>query len=326
MRVLVTGCGGFLGREIVHQLLARGDTVVGVSRRRYADLEMAGIEHRQGDLTNREFCRSSICDVDGVIHTAAVAGIWGPWSHFHSINYLATVNVVDACREASIRKLIYTSSPSVTFDGEHQRNVDESVPYPTKWLCHYPQTKAMAEKWVLQSNESGILYTVALRPHLIWGNDDPHLIPRIIAKAQSGRLRIVGDGENMVDTVHVTNAAAAHLDALDADPVIAGGRAYFIAQEEPVNCWQWIGQICELAGVKPPTKRISFQAAYLLGATFETVYRLTGRQSEPPMTRFVSSQLAKDHFFDISSAKERLGYRVRITMQQGFDRLGAAKQ
>ncbi len=162
---------------------------------------------------------------------------------------------------------------------------------------------------------------------MIWGKDDPHILPRLIARAKSGRLRIVGDGTNKVDTVHVTNAAAAHLCAIDAlanDPDQAAGRSYFIAQDEPVNCWDWIAEVCEIAGVRPPSKRISHAAANRIGIALETIFKLIGKKSEPPMTRFVAAQLAKDHYFDITAAKTRLGYKPIVTMQQGLDELRQA--
>lgn len=327
MRVLVTGCGGFLGSEIVRQLLDRGEQVIGISRGVYPDLEGRGMTHRQGDLTDAAFTARSFGDVDAVVHTAAVAGVWGPWQHFYSINKVATDQVIDACQRNGIDRLVFTSSPSVTFNGDDQRGVDESEPYPDKWLCHYPHTKALAEQAVLASHQPGKLHTLALRPHLIWGDDDPHIIPRLLDRARSGRLRIVGDGKNRVDTVHVVNAAAAHLDALDAlgnDPERAGGRAYFIAQDEPVDCWEWISQICRIGGVEPPRRSISYRGARAIGATLESIYRITGRKSEPPMTRFVAAQLARDHYFDISAAKSRLGYHVRVTMAEGLDSLRRA--
>ena len=324
MRVLVTGCGGYLGSEIVRQLIRRGDQVVGISRGYYPELVNDGMEHRRGDLTDAAFTSASVSGVDAVVHTAAVAGVWGPWDHFYQINTRATEHVIAACRSSKIPTLVFTSSPSVTFDAEHQSGVDESVPYAKRWLCHYPHTKAIAEQAVLAAHQPGTLHTVALRPHLIWGEHDPHILPRLIARARSGRLRIVGNGKNLIDTVHVANAAGAHLDAIDAligSPTDSGGRAYFIAQNEPVNCWDWISQICRLAGVDPPTKRISFKSAYRLGSALEAVYRITGRRAEPPMTRFVAAQLAYDHYFDVSEAQSRLGYRVRVTMSEGLKAL-----
>ena len=324
MRVLVTGCGGFLGSEIVRQLRGRGDEVIGISRREYPELVQLGMQHKKGDLVDLEFCLSAIHRCDAVVHTAAVASVWGPWKHFYEINTVATENVIKACQAAKIRTLVFTSSPSVTFNGSDQSGISETEYYPSRWLCHYPHTKALAEQAVLKANQEDILHTVSLRPHLIWSEDDPHIIPRLIERAKSGRLRIVGDGKNVVDTVHVVNAAAAHLDALDtlsSHPRDAAGRAYFITQDDPVNCWHWISQLCELHHVEPPQKKISFRLAWRIGAMLETLYRTTGRRSEPPMTRFVAAQLAKDHFFDISSAKQRLGYRIRLTTDEGLQRI-----
>ena len=330
MNVLVTGCGGFLGSEIVRQLLRRGDHVTGVSRREYPDLVKRGMTPLRGDLTHKEFVTESLQNMDAVVHTAAVAGVWGRWDHYFKTNVLATQHVIAACQASQIKQLIFTSSPSATFSGDHQSGVDEREPYPEpgQFLCHYSHTKALAEQAVLAADDPGGLRTVSLRPHLIWGPGDPHLMPRVLEKARSGRLRIVGDGTNRIDTVHVINAAAAHLDALDAiakRPDQVSGRAYFIAQDEPIDCWDWIRQICELGGVEPPCRSISFSAAYRIGTAFEFLYRTTGRQSEPPMTRFVAAQLAKDHYFDISAAKERLGYHARVSMAQGWRDLQSAR-
>lgn len=327
MHVLVTGCGGFLGSEIVRQLIERGDQVRGLGRNDYPTLVERGMELVRGDVRDAATVSAACRGVDAVIHTAAKAGIWGPWDEYYQTNTVATQHVIAGCKQQNVGVLVYTSSPSVTFDGEHQRGIDESAPYPQRWLSAYPQTKALGERAVLSAHCPKTLHTAALRPHLIWGEGDPHLFPRLIARARSGRLRIVGDGTNVIDTVHVENAAAAHLNALDqlsdeasaSSPV--GGRAYFITQDEPVKCWEWIGTILEIAGVEPVEKRISFRAAWSVGAVLEQVYRLAGWRQEPPMTRFVAAQLAKDHYFDITAARELLGYRPAVSNAAGIARL-----
>ena len=169
----------------------------------------------------------------------------------------------------------------MTFDGLDQSGVNETVPYASKWLCHYPHTKALAEMAVIDAHQPGRLSTVALRPHLIWGEDDPHLFPRLLQRAREKRLVIVGAGVNIVDSVHVINAAGAHLDALDSlvrSDGDTGGRPYFITQDEPVECWQWISDVCQIGGVDPPQRRISFRAAYAVGAALEVAFRASPTQ------------------------------------------------
>lgn len=327
MKALVTGGGGFLGQYIVEQLVARGDQVRNVSRSYYSELDALGVESIQGDLRDPQTAANACQGVDVVFHTAAVAGIWGPWDHYHGINTLATHNIVSGCLTHHVPKLVFTSSPSVTFDGSDQRGVDESAPYPARWLCHYPHTKALAEQHVLEANDTNGLMTCSLRPHLIWGPRDRHLIPRLLERARSGKLRRVGDGANMVDMIYVENAAMAHLQAADGlepgAPVC--GRAYFISQGEPVNCWDWINQILGLAGLPPMTKSISFRTAWRIGASMEAAYGLLRLKSEPRMTRFLAAQLAKDHYFDIRRAVDDFGYHPHVSTEEGMQRLAACQ-
>ncbi|MFC1758757.1 NAD-dependent epimerase/dehydratase family protein, partial [Planctomycetota bacterium] len=319
---LVTGAGGFLGRYIAEQLLARGESVRGLARGDYPELRDAGIEMVRGDVRDVKQVSDACEGVDVVYHVAAIAGIWGPWERFHSINTIGTQNVISGCRKHGVRRLVFSSSPSVTFDGTDQRGVDESVPYPTTWLCHYPQTKALAECAVLAANDDSLM-TCALRPHLIWGPRDQHLIPRLIDRARSGKLRIVGDGKNLVDMIYVENAAAAHLMAADAMEPGANvcGRAYFISQDQPVNCWEWMNEILALVGLGPITRRISYKSAWAIGRVMEVAYRLMRIESEPRMTRFLAAQLATSHYFDISAAKRDFGYRPQISSEEGMRRL-----
>jgi nucleoside-diphosphate-sugar epimerase len=313
--VLVTGYGGFLGSSLCRKLLDAGYRVRGLARNPYPSLARLGVECVQGDACDANACRLAVQDMDVVIHTAALAGVWGRRRDYEAINIRATDNLLDASRDAGVRAFVYCSSPSVTFDGQPQSNIDESVPYPTRWLCDYPRTKAIAEQNVLSVNQPDRLATCALRPHLIWGQDDPHLIPRVISKCKSKRLRCVGDGRNLIDTVHVDSAAEAHFLAMKAllgPKTEAAGRAFFITDGEPIACWDWISLILEYADLKAPSRKISMRAAYRIGSGLECIYNLLGMRSEPPMTRFVALQLGVDHFFSIDAAKRILGYSPAI--------------
>jgi len=319
MKILVTGGGGFLGRYIVKSLLERGYEVAILGRSPQLDLVQQGIRHFQGDLEDAELVQAACEDRDAVFHVAAKAGIWGSLKSYYQPNIVGTRNVLFACQKQGVRRLVYTSTPSVVFNRQSFRNADESTPYGRDWLCHYAQTKSMAEKEVLYSNQSNGLRTTALRPHLIWGIGDPHLLPRVIAKAKAGRLRIVGDGQNRVDITHVANAAEAHLQALDAlESGVAGGKAYFISQGKPVRLWDWINEMLKGLSIPPVVKKISLKKAYAIGDCLEVIYKILCLKGEPPMTRFVALELAKDHYFDISAARRDLGYEPKVSTREGM--------
>lgn len=319
----VTGAAGFLGRYLVEQLVARGDRVRALVRRSNEAIQRLGAEVVIGDLCDRAAVVAACRGVDVVYHVAGVAEIWGPWKHFYSNNTLATKFVLDGCRRHGVSRLVYTSSPSVTFDGADQSGVDESAQYPSKWLAHYPHSKALAEQAVLSANGCDGLLTCALRPHLIWGPRDRHLIPTLHQRAKAQRLWRVGAGRNRIDTIYVENAASAHLLAGDAlrpgSPV--AGRAYFLSQGEPVFCWEWIDQLLALLGIPPVQRSISASAAWQAGRFFEGVWRVLRLRGEPPMTRFLAAQLAKDHFFDIRRARADFGYAPAISTAEGIARL-----
>ena len=322
MHALVTGGGGFLGLYIVEQLVARGDNVRVFCRGRYARLEELGVETVQGDIRDGSAVERACDGMEVVFHTAAVPGIWGPWSLFHGINTQGTLNVIEACRRQGVPKLVYTSSPSVVYDGRPHEGVDESHPYPDRYLCHYPHSKALAERAVLDANDGG-LSTCALRPHLIWGPRDNYLIPRLIRRARSGRLRRVGDGTNRISMAYVENAAAAHLQAADAlapgSPV--AGQAYFINEPEPVPLWEWVDALLGRAGLPPVRKTISADAAWRVGAVFEAIYGALRIRSEPPMTRFLASQLSSSHWYRIGKAQRDFGYKHLVSVEEGLRRL-----
>ena len=321
MRALVTGGGGFLGSGIARALHENNHDVSIMGRHKYSHLPK-DIKSFQGDIRDFAFLRKICSGVDTVFHTAAFPGIWGRAEDFYSINVDGTRNVIKACLLSGVQKLIFTSSPSVIYGDSCLEGVDESVPYPEKYLCEYPRTKAIAEKLVIEAN--GVdLATVAIRPHLIWGPGDPHLVPRILAKADKGRLMRVGQGINKVDIVYIDNAVSAHLKACDALGVgkLLAGKAYFVSDGEPVKLWGWINDLLKRTGRPPVSRSISYKTASKLGHLLEGLYGFCRIKKEPPMTRFMASQLATSHYFNISRATKDFGYEPVVSPEEGMNRL-----
>jgi len=324
-KVLITGGGGFVGKAIVRLLRARDIDCLVLGRHIYPEVQAMGAICRQGDICDGDFVRECCRGVDTVFHVAALAGIWGRWQEYYAINVLGTENVLAGCRAAGVSRLIYTSTPSVVFNQHSIRNGNEDLPYADHFLCHYARSKVMAEQLILAaSNEQ--LRTCAIRPHLVWGPGDPHLIPRLIERGRAGQLRQVGAGDNLVDISYVDNVAHAHLLAADnlAGPGTVAGRAYFVSQGEPVNLWQWIGELFSRLDIAPVRGKISYPLAYGIGAMFEGAYHLAGRQEEPRMTRFLAQQLAKSHYFSIARAMDELGYHPLVSTEKGMERVFAA--
>ncbi|MDR1924863.1 MAG: NAD-dependent epimerase/dehydratase family protein [Planctomycetaceae bacterium] len=322
---LVIGGSGFLGGEIVNQLVQRGEKVRILSRRKPDDLA-SGVEFYLGDVRDRASLTEACRGIDTVFHTASIPSISVHWKPFYETNVVGVQNIIDACFETHVRKLIYTSSASVTFDCTSQPASDESLPYPKKWLAHYPHSKAIAEKLILDLSGTSELLTCSIRPHLIIGVRDRHLIPRLLDRARRGRLFRVGDGTNMIDIVFVENAAAAHIQAADAltdknSPV--NGNPYFISQGEPVNCWEWINDVLKTCGLPKVTKSISFNTAWYLGTILEAWAKIKQSQSEPLMTRFLAAQLAQTHYLNITKAKKDFNYKPIISMKDGMEKLKA---
>jgi nucleoside-diphosphate-sugar epimerase len=322
MKALVTGGGGFLGRHIVTKLLARGDRVRVLGRRSYSDLQKMGVETVIADLKDATAVERACRSMDTVFHAAAHAGYWGSWRSFYGPNVVGTQNVLAGCRQAGVRKLVYTSTPSVVSAPGNMEHVDERIPYPTHYECPYPATKAQAERLVLHANGTDGLLTVSVRPHLIFGPGDPHLFPRIIERARQGQLVQVGNGTNKVDVVYVENAADAHLLAADrlreGSPV--NGQAYFISQGVPVVLWAWINVILQELGISSVSRKMSHGTARTVGAALEMAYTVLPFRGEPRMTRFLADQLATSHYFDISKARKDLGYEPRISTEEGLER------
>ena len=313
MKIIVTGGKGFIGSSITKKLLADGHEVhtIGRSSNSTARSSNDQSKYHTLDLSEKILPSALATGTDIIFHVAAKAGVWGKYSEFHNANVKATKNVIQACSAYNIPKLIYTSSPSVVFSGHPIRNGEESLPYGTTGMSAYATTKALAEKEILSANRVGKLQTIALRPHLVWGKGDPHLLPRVIKRHKSAKLRLVGNGNNQVDLTHIDNVAHAHVCAMEAvlKDENLGGKAYFIGQGEQVNLWNWLNQIFKLIELPLLSKKLSFKKAFFTGLLLEGIWRTLRISGEPPMTRFVACQLSHDHYFSVKSAEKDLGYR-----------------
>jgi nucleoside-diphosphate-sugar epimerase len=320
VRALVTGGGGFLGRYVVEQLLARGDEVTSFSRRAYPELKAMGVRLVRGDLADGAAVKAACAGMDIVYHVASKHDFWKSleWDPFYQANVVGTHNVIAACRANAVPRLVYTSTPSVVFGDQPHEGADESLPYPDHYENPYSRTKAMAERTVMEANGQDGLLTVSLRPHLIIGPRDQHILPGLIARARTGRLPIVGDGTNVADLTYVEDAARAHLLAADAlqpgSP--AAGSVYFITQGEPVKVWDYIDDLLNRLDLPRPTRRVPLWAVRWAGAVMEFAYRTLPLAGEPFITRFLANEVAMSHYYDISRARRDLGYVPQFTMEE----------
>ncbi|HNG44716.1 MAG TPA: NAD-dependent epimerase/dehydratase family protein [Elusimicrobiota bacterium] len=324
MRALVTGGQGFLGLHLVRFLLGRGVAVRALVRRPAPEVEALGVECVVGDLRDPVAVRAACRDRDVVFHVAAHVALWGPWEDFFSVNVRGTENVLAGCRAEGVPRLVYTSTPSVVFDNSNQEGINESLPYPDVFLSPYPASKALAEKAVLAAHGRDGLCTVALRPHLIWGPDDPHIVGQLLKRARRGRLFLVGSGRNRVDVTYVDNCAEAHWQAAQAlgPGSRLGGRAYFLSQGHPVPIAEFMRRVADAAGLSPRLFRIPYPVAWAAGWLMEKFGG--GESGVPLLTRFLAAELAKSHYYDIAAARTDFGYEPRITTDEGFRRLAAS--
>jgi nucleoside-diphosphate-sugar epimerase len=323
VRALVTGGGGFLGSAIVRELTARGDEVVSYSRNEHPAIEELGARPIRGDVGDEAALAAAMRGADTVFHAAALAGIAGSRAPFQRTNVDGTRCVIAAARRAGVARLVYTSSPSVCFDGRDHVRASNDLARATRFLAPYPRSKAEAEALALAAHGADGLATTALRPHLIFGPGDPHLVPRLVARARARKLAIVGSGRNEVSLTYVDNAAHAHVCAADRLSLDAphGGRAYFIAQEEPVVLWDWLRDLLRRLDLPSIERRIPLPVALAAGAALEALWKVSRRGGEPPMTRFLALELARSHSYDLAPARRDFGYRELVSMETATDRL-----
>ncbi|NQY64027.1 MAG: NAD-dependent epimerase/dehydratase family protein [Alteromonadaceae bacterium] len=338
--VFVTGAGGFLGKAICRFLRSVNIKVTGFARGYYPELSDMGVTMLQGDICDAKALIAAMQGCDLVFHVASKAGVWGSKADYYDPNVKGAGNVLQSCKLLGIDRLIYTSTPSVTFAGVDEEGINESQPYAEHFLNYYAESKAIAEQMMLAANGDELsvssnsssnkkLKTVALRPHLIWGPEDSHLVNRVLERGAAGRLKLVGKTDKLVDTTYIDNAAYAHILAAiklseiktgETEPVCAG-KSYFISNDQPITMANMLNKILACADLPPVKKRVPVSIAYVVGAILEGIYLALGKKQEPILTRFVVRQLSTSHYFNISAAKEELAYTPLFTIDEGMERL-----
>ncbi|XP_062082221.1 3beta-hydroxysteroid-dehydrogenase/decarboxylase isoform X2 [Humulus lupulus] len=341
---VVTGGRGFAARHLVNMLINSETLSVRVADLGPAiDLEpseengILGEALRDGraeyvsiDLRNKAQVLKAFQGAEAVFHMAAPNSSINNYQLHRSVNVDGTNNVIDACIEQKVKRLIYTSSPSVVFDGVHGIvNGDESLPYPAQHNDHYSATKAEGEALVIKSNGVNGLLTCCIRPSSIFGPGDKLLVPSLIDAARAGKSKfIIGDGNNVYDFTYVENVAHAHIcaeRALSSEEAVAekaAGQAYFITNMEPIKFWEFLSLILEGLGYERPRIKIPALVMMPIAHAVEWAYKLLGPygMKVPQLTPSRIRLLSCSRSFNCSKAKDRLGYTPIVTLQEGLRR------
>ncbi|WP_142214916.1 NAD(P)-dependent oxidoreductase [Streptomyces sp. SLBN-118] len=326
MKVLVTGASGFLGSHIVDASQRAGDKVR-VLVRRESDLRylrtVPGIEFAYGDLRDTASLRAAVDGIEAVHHSAARVTDQGTRAQFRDENVEGTRRLMTAARRAGARRFVFISSPSALMgirDGD-RLGIDESEPYPRRFLNLYSETKAAAERLVLASDRPDFT-TVALRPRAVWGpRDHSGFMPRLLAQMMTGSLPDLSGGRQVhASLCHCDNAAAASVRAARAEGI--GGRAYFIADPEPVEVWSTLAELALRFGAVPPTKQVPLGLLRAAAFTTDMLWKLPplARRSSPPLSRYSLALLTRSTTYDTFAARRDL-VAPEIDHETGMTRL-----
>jgi nucleoside-diphosphate-sugar epimerase len=321
MRVLLTGGSSLLGAGVVRAAHAKGDQVSVLQRRPAAVASELGLTEHLADLNDAAAIGRATQGVEAVVHLAARVGVVGSAAQFREANVAGTRTVLEAARANGVSRFVFISSPSVAHSGSALAGVGADPADPKRAKGHYSRSKAQAELDVLAADGPG-LATIAIRPHLVWGPGDRQLVGRIVDRARSGRLALVGGGRALIDTTYIDNAVDAVVAALDHAQA-GHGQAFVVSNGEPRTVAELVERICAAGGVEAPTRRVPRSVAWSGGAVAEGLWWLGRRTDDPPMTRFLASQLATAHWFDQRRVREVLEWSPRVSLDEGFALLAA---
>jgi 2-alkyl-3-oxoalkanoate reductase len=311
---MVTGASGFLGGHVVRLLASQGVSIVAQGRDASRLVFEGDVRVCQCALADRATLSAAARGCDAIVHAAALSAPWGARQDFIDANVIGTSNVIAAARAGGVQRLVHISSPAVIFDGNDQLLVDDSAPVPPRLGSEYARTKLAAE--ALVRAEANAFATVILRPKAIYGAGDNALVPRLVRAARRRTLPQIGDGTNAVDVTHVDDVVRAIVCALTTERGV--GETFLITGGEHVSLWSMIRALLAGIGAPPPARTIPLGTALVAAGVMEAVAAVTGR--EPTLTRYSARILARTQTYDISRARDILGYEPRVTSADGLAR------
>jgi nucleoside-diphosphate-sugar epimerase len=318
----VTGGSGFVGGALIERLRAEGWDVRALARSDAAEREVRerGATPVRGDIADRPSLRAGAAGAELAFHAAAKVEDWGDPEDFERVNVGGTENVIAACREAGVRRLVHVGTEAALMAGSPLVNVDEAAPLRPDSPALYPSTKAKAEQRVRDANGDG-LETVVVRPRFVWGRGDATLLPTLVELVRSGRFRWVGGGRQLSATTHVDNAVEGLW--LGATKAPAGG-VYFVTDGEPVVFREFVSRLLDTQGVTAPTGTVPAGVAGVAAVASERLWRVLRRPGRPPLTRFSVWVSSQECTIDIGRAERELGYRPVTSREQGLAELAGA--
>ena len=317
--VFVTGGSGFLGRQLIRDLRSRGFPVRALARSDAAAATVLGLgaEAVRGDLGDAGALRAGMRGCGCVIHCAAHVAMWGRWQDFVRDTITGTENVIAAARATGVPRLVHVGTEAVLADGSAIVDADETRALPAHPNGFYPRSKGEAERLVLAANGSE-LATVVVRPRFIWGAGDTTLLPQFIEAMRAGKWMWFDGGRHRTSTCHIGNVTHGTLLAAQSG---RGGGVYFLTDGEPLVFRDFITRLVGSKGVTAPERTAPLWVADMTAAVCETVWRLFGLYSIPPLTRTAVNLMFREVTVNDRRARVELGYRPVVSMEEGLAEL-----
>jgi nucleoside-diphosphate-sugar epimerase len=319
MRVFITGASGFVGSHASERLVAAGHEVLAMARSDRSAAAVARFGAAPVRCSLDDVAAEHLEGVDAVVHCAAFVEEYGTREQFRAVNVEGTQRLLDAARAAGVRRFVHIGTEAALFDGADLLDVDETRPYPERQRFLYSESKAEAERRVLAASGGG-LETVSLRPRLVWGPRDNSVLPAVLRMIEDGGWAWLDGGAHRTSTCHVSNLAAAIELALTRG---RGGQAYFVADDGERSMKDFLSALTGTRGVTPPERSVPGWLVRPVSAAVEGTWRLLGLEKTPPMTRFAVAMMSASITVRTDKAREELGYRPEISVDQGMAALRA---